>query len=408
MGRHANIARYKFEEEEYRLPRLEELSLTELKTIGKTLGLHVTKYNNRDLIIADLYPIINGLKVNEKIPARARRYERVTERVILPDHRYEIFSYDGKGAITGGLSCKGVFHRSGNDGYIGVDYVPCSDDVLVVDSTVKKYDFIEGDYIVGRYMYYDKLDVFALIDVISINGQKAGEPRPAAPKVAPPQTPISLWDENDELLRAMDALCPPAAGESLLIAHEARFRTPELMLAAAAKWKTVYPETQTIGVYLMPPKMWDERIRATEATAVDGCVPPDMAFEAVETACARAERLAVTGKKVLLCVYNAHYLTHNGDFADMVRLLSAPVAYENGGSLTVFVSVNAEAYAADKLGLIEGFADCEFYLTADEAGVVPDFARSGWVRGDNETQIALKKKAAEDGNRQAFAAATRI
>ena len=70
MGRHAKAAKYKFEEEEYVLPRLEELSLVELKNVGKLLGLHVTKYNNRDRIIADLYPIVNGLKINEKIPQR--------------------------------------------------------------------------------------------------------------------------------------------------------------------------------------------------------------------------------------------------------------------------------------------------------------------------------------------------
>lgn len=407
MGRHAKAAKYKFEEEEYVLPRLEELSLVELKNVGKLLGLHVTKYNNRDRIVADLYPIVNGLKVNEKIPARVKQYVRVCDKLITPDHRYEIFSYEGKGAVVGGLATKGIFHSCGRDGYIGASYVPCSEDVLVIDSIVKKYDLLEGDYIVGRYMYYDKLDLLALIDIISINGQKPGAARAAVPEVAAPQPSVSVWDDNDAMLRAIDAVCAPREGDSLLISHPARYRSPETMLRFANKWKQLSPDTEVIGLYLTPPADARTAIRETGAEIVEGNVPADFAFEAVETACARAELLAAMGKKVLLCVYNLHVVTQDGDTEDAVRLLSAPAAYTNGGALTVLASVNAEALPADKLGLLRGFADCELALTNDSGEWIPDFAQTGCVHETADT-AALRRQAAEQGNRSVFEQVTRV
>lgn len=407
MGRHAKAAKYKFEEEEYVLPRLEELSLVELKNVGKLLGLHVTKYNNRDRIVADLYPIVNGLKINEKIPQRNKQYVRVCEKLIMPDHRYEIFSYEGKGAVTGGLATKGVFHVCGRDGYIGASYVPCSEDVLVIDSVIKKYGLLEGDYIVGRYMYYDKLDLLALIDIISVNGQKPGAPRAAVPEVAEPQPPVSVWDDNDAMLRAVDALCAPREGDSLLISHPAKYRSPALLLNLANKWKQLSPETEVIGLYLTPPADARAAIREAGAEVVEGNVPADFAFEAMETACARAELLAAMGKKVLLCVYNLQYATQTGDMQDAVRLLSVPAAYTNGGALTVAATINAEALPTDKLGLLRGFADCELALTADGAEWIPDFSLTGSVHESSEI-AALRAKAAQEGNRILFEQVTRL
>lgn len=401
-----------FDDENLNSPKLEELSLADLKNIGKMFGLHVAKYNNRDKIVADLYPIINGLKVNEDVPERVSRYTRVTDKRLLPEHRYGILSYEGKGAVTGGLAVKGVFHYAGRDGYISKDFIPASDDVLVIDSFVKKYDLAEGDYVIGRYMYFDKADVYVLIDVISVNGKKPFAGKSAEPKAVPPREPISLWDERSAYLRAIDAVCPPCPGESLLVTHPARYRSPEILLDASKRIKESFPETELVSLYLAPPAAWREAIGAAGGVTAGAELPEDFVYEAAEVACARAEILARSGKKVLLTICNLEYLAGGGAFADVLRAVGSAAAYDNGGSLTFIGSLNTEGVTQDKLGLIRGFVDSEFSLECDGEGICPDFLTSNSSRyvteGLGAEAAEIKRYAAAAGNRAAFKKVTAV
>lgn len=402
MGAKIKESSYDFYDAGYQLHRLEEMTLPELKTVGKTLGMAVAKYNTRDQLINDLYLQINGMRMNEHVPDRPKRYTRVTDVPMSNSARYDLISYDGKGAILGGIACQGILHLSHRDGYLCADAIPGSNDVLILDTYIKKYRLKEGDYIVGRYMYAPRADVLSLTDVISVNGKPPLSPLEAIPASMVPTVKLPFADSFDPMLKSIGVICPPHLGESLLISHPYRYHSPELMIEAINCFAKSVPDGEKIALFIMPNPSMYKAIEAAGGTVIGSDVPLDFVQESVSVAIKRARWLASQGKQVLLAVFNMHYLLQSRNNESALQLLSSPVAYGTGGTLTVFASFNVAAADSERLGLLRGFADNELAIGCDDRGYLPDFALSGSARDNGESVLELRRQAAEKGDRAVY------
>lgn len=329
-------------------------------------------------------------------------------------------------------------------------YAPGADDVYVSPSQIRRFELRTGDTVGGVVRPPKEGERFvALLKVAEINGRPPEGRRPPLDFSELEVRTPSRWFElggalgaeaasepnaPPNLLRAIDLLAPlPAGGRALIAGPSGSGRSA--LLAAIARALSTLPD---VAVHLLlvdqPREDLAElaaRLPGLELVATSLDEPPIRHGQVADLALARSERLAESGRDVVLLVDSLSHLIralHAALPARVVgtvdptalhgvrRLFAAGRALGTGGSLTVIAIARTDGSELDQAGLDQLLPAASAVIRLDPAlgpsGLLVDPGASHARRADRylpaDHQSALSRLRADLAPRRPAEAARRL
>lgn len=260
-------------------------------------------------------------------------------------------------------------------------YLPGVSDVYVALGQVKKYSLRRGDAIVGAIRQPRENDnsgrqkYNAIVKIESVNGKpvEEAEKRPEITEMTPvfPQQQIRL---ASPVGRVIEAIAPVGLGQRGLIVLPQQFSGAELVRELAADISATSPETHLMVVLTdAQPEVVTELSRTIPGEVVAATFDrlPEDQTTISELGIDRARRLVELGHDVVVLVDSLNRLARGyaqsqqqsarpalgkvdeHAIFQVKRMLAAARNVENGGSLTVLATIDAEGNESDALLLRE-------------------------------------------------------
>lgn len=245
------------------------------------------------------------------------------------------------------------------------NYLPCSEDIYVSPSQIRRFGLKGGDYVEGEIRSpREKERFFALLKVNTLNNQEPGASRKKIPfeNLTPlfPDRRLVLETEPKNIsMRVMDILTPIGMGQRGLIVAPPRTGKTVLMQEIANSISANHPEVKLIILLIdeRPEEVTDMQ-RNTKAEVLSSTFdePPERHVQVAEIVIEMAKRMVENGRDVVILLDSITRLArayntvqpHSGKILSggvdanalhkPKRFFGAARNIEQGGSLTIMAT----------------------------------------------------------------------
>lgn len=272
------------------------------------------------------------------------------------------------------------------DGIVCTHLTPHVDDIFVSEDFVCAAHLKFGDRVAGRFVVNPETRMKITAEINTVNGKKLNEHRAAdiiARRRLVPSESLNLWGDRNNI-RALALAAPLKKGSRVLLAHDELTSLTDYNVRLADTLRESGYET--ISFYLDATPENAEILQ--EKDGVFACAfDLDEEFVeytlemAVETVYRKVEEKA----DIVVIVDNMEACKNIG----LARKLLACACSIDGGSVTVFASVNEDIMDRRTLGLLTSFADAKVRFENDGGTPVVNYKLSS-VKTDRNDYPLLR------------------
>ena len=349
--------------------RVQKKNIHELRQIARVIGVVRPTEGKKDRLVEDIIKIASceippAPRTARGAPPKSAEFDKQLVADIEDCINYYSASKNGTGYVSGTLEvsdgtsqseCSGILTRGEKYFFLRVNgCFPSHDDIFVHESYINRFGLEEGDYIEGVKTSKSSDEAPALTAVISINGFHPDSlnriPYEKFTHIYPENRICIAFSEEDTAARMVDLFAPAGLGQRGIICGPANSGKTTLIKQIASGICRNHTELKVV-LHLIAERPEDVTYLKRELNGME-IFYTTFAHSAAEITDS-AEFVTRYCKKQVECGCNVVLLADGlsglerasrevGRSGAAKRLLSSAICAEEGGSLTVIATTNAE------------------------------------------------------------------
>jgi transcription termination factor Rho len=386
----------------YTHAEIKSIAINQLREFAKQIGVRGPTTMTKETLENAVYERLQEIEAERSVPSELRTLK--SKACVLDKSLVEAKDKDIYGPFVDKPDAK-LYDFAGwfrpykdEDGIVCPRLTPHGDDIFVSEDFICAAQLKFGDKVTGKYAVSAATGVRITAEILTVNGKKLNEHRAAdinERRRLVPSEPLNLWGDRNNL-RALALAAPLKKGSRVLLSHDGLTSLTDYSVRLSECLKECGYET--LSLYLDATPENAEILREKEgafACAFDlgdefVAYTMEMAVEAIQRKAEENAHIAVVVDNIDAC-----------KDSELSRRLLGCACSIDGGSVTVFASVNEDIMDRRSLGLLTSVADAKIYFENDGGTPAVDFKRSR-VKTDRSDYPLLRALQSMDGQTAQF------
>lgn len=383
--------------EVYTLAEIKAIAIGRLREFAKEIGVRGPTMLSKEALENAVYERLKEIEAQRSVPSELlapksraailnKTFIEETDRTSYgpfkdkPDGEY--FEFSGR-----------FRPYKDKDGIICMRLTPHDDDIFVSEDFVCAAQLRFGDRVVGKYAVNAETKVKIVAEIATVNGKRLDEHRAAGIEHRRrylASEPLKLWSDRTNI-RALALAAPLKRGSRVLLAHDGLTSLTDYTLRLADCLKS--EGFEVLSLYLDAAPESEELLQEREgvyACAFD--LGEEFIVHSLEMTIEAAYRCVEENKHLAVIVDNIEACKSPA----LARMLLGCACSIDGGSITVFATVNEDIMDKRDLGLLTNIADAKVKFVNDAGAPAVDFKRC-CVKTDKCDYPLLRRLQSVDG-----------